>query len=345
MKTSVTVLLLLMIVDFCKSNNLQIPSSCKVYFNDNHYNFLNNIYDRVPFSTWQKIIYEIYEQYPVSDLSIKIARHANISYAGLPGYLILSRENLYQAAMDFIYYERLIVDFNSGTLKVKNGLIEVGWSDFHGKAGLLVDEVIIFTYIEIAKHIIYPQELKLEKISFYYDKPDNTDFYEKILGCPVYFNSPTISVVISAAHLESIKLPTKDPILYAILKQKANRLLLELPSNHDFEQRLEVCIMHCIKEISLNNVADYLNISVHVLKQNLLEKDLNFSVCVNNVRKKLAVAYLENERLTISQISELLGYSEQSAFQRAFKIWMNITPLQYRKNLKQDDYLDLKVLN
>ncbi|WEH90297.1 AraC family transcriptional regulator [Acinetobacter soli] len=33
----------------------------------------------------------------------------------------------------------------------------------------------------------------------------------------------------------------------------------------------------------------------------------------------------------------MLGYSEQSAFQRAFKSWMNITPLQFRKNLKQED--------
>lgn len=336
-KTSVTVLLLLMIVDFCKSYNLKVPESCRSYFHDSRYLSLNNIYDRVPFSTWQKIIYELYEQYPVPDLSIKITKHANISCAGLTGYLILARENLYQAAMDFIYYERLIVDYNSGSLKVKNDLIEFVWSDFHEKAGLLVDEVIVFTYIEIARQIIDPQELKLEKISFYYDKPENSDFYEKILGCPVHFNSPIISVVMSASHLESIRLPTKDPILYKILKQEANRHILDLPSNHDFEQRLEICIMHCIKEITLNNVANYLNISTHTLKNKLFKRKLNFNVCVNKVRKKLAITYLENEKLTINQVADLLGYSEQSAFQRAFKSWMNITPLQFRKNLKQED--------
>lgn len=76
----------------------------------------------------------------------------------------------------------------------------------------------------------------------------------------------------SASHLESIRLPTKDPILYKILKQEANRHILDLPSNHDFEQRLEICIMHCIKEITLNNVANYLNISTHTLKINFSKK-------------------------------------------------------------------------
>ena len=45
----------------------------------------------------------------------------------------------------------------------------------------------------------------------------------------------------------------------------------------------------------------------------------------------MAQAYLADEQISISEVSYLLGFSEQSAFQRAFKRWTGSTPVQFRK--------------
>jgi AraC-like DNA-binding protein len=63
----------------------------------------------------------------------------------------------------------------------------------------------------------------------------------------------------------------------------------------------------------------------------------------------LAQQYLTDENLSLHEISLLLGYSEQSAFQRAFKQWTRQTPQQWRsdylKNKTQEKFLDYPISN
>jgi len=46
------------------------------------------------------------------------------------------------------------------------------------------------------------------------------------------------------------------------------------------------------------------------------------------------VLHLADPRLTLGEVSELLGYTEQSAFSRAFKRWSGVSPLQWRQRAR-----------
>ena len=56
--------------------------------------------------------------------------------------------------------------------------------------------------------------------------------------------------------------------------------------------------------------------------------------CLENTRRELAVRYLLDKTLSLTDIALLLGYSEQSAFNRAFKRWYQEPPKMYRKRIK-----------
>jgi AraC-like DNA-binding protein len=58
---------------------------------------------------------------------------------------------------------------------------------------------------------------------------------------------------------------------------------------------------------------------------------LEFKALVDDTRRRFAVEYLKDSENTLTEIAFLLGYSEVSAFSRAFKRWTGITPVGYRR--------------
>ncbi|HVW67934.1 MAG TPA: AraC family transcriptional regulator, partial [Steroidobacteraceae bacterium] len=60
---------------------------------------------------------------------------------------------------------------------------------------------------------------------------------------------------------------------------------------------------------------------------------LKFSELVDKARYGMATRLLATSDRSLAEITYLLGYSEESAFIRAFRRWMNCTPLDYRRSL------------
>lgn len=331
-KGSVCASLLMMVVDFCKTNNLDIPEECTRYFNQD-FTILNDIYARVSLATWCNILYKIHRQYPVAALGLKIAEHVQPSYAGILTYLAFSNPNLFDALPDFINYSRLVYDYQYLNFDIKNDEIEFSWSDYNELSGLLVDELFIAVFVKILKLAIYPHELPVRRIHFIYKKPKNTGIYEEFFQCPVYFDMPLSGVVFSISGFKNVTLSSPDEILYEILKQQVDRLVEELKNYNDFEQRIYLSIVSAIKDkdVSMEAVAKNMEVTVTKLRQILIQKELDFSDLLADTRYKLAQQYLKKPKLSINAISEMLGYSEQSSFQRAFKVWSGTTPLKWRK--------------
>ena len=82
--------------------------------------------------------------------------------------------------------------------------------------------------------------------------------------------------------------------------------------------------------VELAGIAAQLNLSTRSLQRLLQEQGLSFTQLVDGVRRELAERYLADATLDLTDIAFLLGFSEQSAFQRAFKRWMGKTPAAFR---------------
>ena len=79
-------------------------------------------------------------------------------------------------------------------------------------------------------------------------------------------------------------------------------------------------------------IARRLGLSVRSFHRRLSEQGVSFQTLTEETRRDIALGMLKDDRYALSEIAFLTGYSEQSAFNRAFKRWTGSTPATYRRN-------------
>jgi AraC-like DNA-binding protein len=80
----------------------------------------------------------------------------------------------------------------------------------------------------------------------------------------------------------------------------------------------------------LEQMAAELNTSVRTLERRLKERGWTYKQVVDDLRRQLALRYVKDPRLRLSQLAFLLGFSENAAFVHAFRRWTGSTPMRYR---------------
>ena len=84
-------------------------------------------------------------------------------------------------------------------------------------------------------------------------------------------------------------------------------------------------------EVTIDKLASKLNISRRTLQRRLSDRNTNFLNILQEVRSKVALRYLSDSRLSITEIAFLLGYADQGSFSSAFKSWHGVSPRDYRR--------------
>jgi AraC-like DNA-binding protein len=84
---------------------------------------------------------------------------------------------------------------------------------------------------------------------------------------------------------------------------------------------------------SIEEAASALNLTPRSLQRKLLQESTTFRDIAGEIRKEIAFQLMENPAIHISEISDILGYSDPSAFRKAFKSWTNSAPRTVRDNI------------
>ena len=126
------------------------------------------------------------------------------------------------------------------------------------------------------------------------------------LDAPLVSSDPALLAILTRAADELARATTSEPTLIAQVKRVLREVLRSADANVDF-------------------VARRLGLTGRSLQRRLKDDGTSFNAVRETVRRELADRYLQ-ERLSISEISFLLGFSEPSAFFRAFKRWTGTTP-------------------
>jgi AraC-like DNA-binding protein len=171
------------------------------------------------------------------------------------------------------------------------------------------------------------------EVQFAHEAPAHTYEHLRVFSAPVLFSCPTNAFVIERDLVES-PVPAADPRLYRILRKYMERVLNEIPREDDFLAAVRKALAERMREGTpkLAQVAQKMAMSSRTLERRLKEHGVAFNELVDDTRRRFALNFLRDRKNTLTEIAFLLGYSEVSAFNRAFKRWTGTTPMEYRRN-------------
>ncbi|ARU88139.1 AraC family transcriptional regulator [Pseudomonas sp. M30-35] len=154
--------------------------------------------------------------------------------------------------------------------------------------------------------------------------------YRRAWDVTPQFNSPYHAWLFDAKLLE-IPLSSADEELHKLLQKHLDNLdelqLGELPGY--VQQLLRNFLPN--GRVTIEQIADYMMLSTRTLQRYLAEEGTSFQNLLDQTRESLATRYLRDSSTSLTQLAELLGYSELSAFSRAFQRWTGISPRQWKK--------------
>ena len=155
--------------------------------------------------------------------------------------------------------------------------------------------------------------------------------YRKFFGCEVLFNRDANRIVVSKEDM-STPILTSDQSMFQLFNSiMANKLAL-LETNSTVENLKQVLFMRFKGRIpTIEEAASALNITPRNLQRKLQQEQTTFRDIAGEIRKEIAFQLLQNPAIKISEVSDILGYSDLTAFRKAFKSWTNTTPRAIRK--------------
>jgi len=152
--------------------------------------------------------------------------------------------------------------------------------------------------------------------------------------------APRFSAAVNAIQFDRAALlhpvPAADPALWRVIERHAEALLAARPDPAESAaNRVRRILAGALGEgegaASLASVADRLKLSERSLQRRLADEGVSFDALLEELRHELAVRYLADRKISIAEVAYLLGYSEPSAFHRAFKRWTGKTPAEVRR--------------
>ena len=293
--------------------------------------------ERFDYALWCELLSEIQQQRPIAALGLEIAEYVQPKHLGILAYIALSCNTLAEALQRYSDFHRLIYDGSTLVVHTEQHYLAIGWSEVpFSLTTQLSNEIAMALMLQLLKHFMQREEIHLHEVHFTHAAPKNVRLYERYFGCRVRFSQSTAQIIL-ATHELAKPLRQGDDTLQRLLLQQAEALLQQLPHSTQLDQRLQQAILSGLQKnhYHIEVIAQQLGLSVRQLQRHLQQQGSSYQQRTQQLRHVLAEQYLTNPQLSLKEIAFLLSYSEQSAFQRAFKQWTGITPQQWRRNLPQ----------
>ena len=312
-----------LLYDFLKKKSLPIPEKLEKI----------QSLDRFDYTIWRELLLRLEQNLAKPALGLEIAKYVQPKHIGIIAYIAMSCENLQQAMQRYHELHRLIFDGSPLEVEMMDQYVAIRWAPLpFNMSELITDEIAIALMMEFLKYALTSADLYLHEVHFSHPAPKNVHLYEQYFHCKVRFNQAKSQMILPAQEL-SRSFKNSDSTLQQLLLQQAKSLMEQLPnlhthSAHDIQQTIVQGLQ--TGDFQIESIAARMNLSVRQLQRQLQQRDTTFQQLVQDIRRIISKQYLNETHLSLQEIALLLGYSEQSAFQRAFKQWTGMTPQQWR---------------
>ena len=270
--------------------------------------------------------------------------HARLSTYPFHGLVVCACTTLREAFEQTRRYEGLAHDLGRSRLDERDGVATYTWDSpwlagcTPAQARHLCDSVLagILTFVGWLAH----ERLPVREIGLPCARPDADvcAAHAQVFGPVVVYGVPAAYGRFDAELLDR-RVANADGSMLQALQRRADELLAarlrETAEARIVTQvRREVAAQLSAERARLDDVAAALSLSPRTLQRKLAEAGTNFQAVHDAARQALAEALLRDSQLNLTDVAYMLGYREQSSFNRACREWFGNTPARTREQLR-----------
>ena len=200
-------------------------------------------------------------------------------------------------------------------------------------------ELSLGMFLNLFRHCLGPNWVP-DEVHFEHPKPEDGREHEQVFGAPVFFGQRANSLLFRKENLNA-KMPTADPRLLLLLRKCLKEVGFRAQGPQSVYQQLRDLLLLSLPNgcPTLEQASEALGVPTWTIQRRLEAMNSTYKDVVASTRRNLALSYLKQRHLPLTEIAFLLGFSELSAFTRAFKRWMGVSPSQYRQREVQANFL------
>lgn len=271
-----------------------------------------------------------------TDLGLHIGEAFDLAAIGIVGYILLNCQTYGQVLEKLSQYTRL---FSQGVAihhHAHEGWVYCDCDIVSGMKNYLLDEPrhpieSTFAALVTATQQLTGQPLVVSAIWFQHASPKNVSEHDRIFQAPVRFSQPANRIIFEA-HCLDWPVRSANANLLSVFEAHAEAMVSRQTVPQSYRDQVKSAITQGLQgEVpSLEAIAQTLMTSVRQLQRVLQTEGTSYQQLLEEIRQELAFQHLSHPETPIHDVAFLLGFSEPSAFHRAFKRWTGQTPRSYR---------------
>ncbi|MEH6486222.1 MULTISPECIES: helix-turn-helix domain-containing protein [Pseudomonas] len=182
--------------------------------------------------------------------------------------------------------------------------------------------------------ILGGNDIKPSRIEFAHSAISPLKTYNRFFGCEVLFEQELDGLVFSTEVLtRNVRPPAPETQRY--LDSLLADLRKSSSENLELEVRNLLSQTLTLQQPTLESIAALLGIHPRTLQRRLEAEHLKFQTLLHDIKMKTACWHLQSSTTGITQLAFMLGYSDLSAFSRAFRRHTDSSPAQWRRSMQQ----------
>jgi AraC-like DNA-binding protein len=264
-------------------------------------------------------------------LGMHVAMAAPINAFDVHAYAMLSSPKLRDAYHRACRYQSLINEATELTFSEgpKEGVLRHGLPG-GGSVSRQPAEFLVTTWLRFGR-LVTGSQWAPTQVFFAHDRPTDAREHAAVFGAPLQFTSGQTAMHVPVAVLELAN-PRADATLVGLLDRYTSALLQRQPPLTTVSARVRAWLVeaHGAGVPAARQAAKALAMSERTLHRRLEQERTTFRKLLDQFRHEKAVALLASRRYSIAEVAFLLGYSELSAFYRAFRRWTGKSPAELR---------------
>ncbi|MEH6344842.1 MAG: AraC family transcriptional regulator ligand-binding domain-containing protein [Bermanella sp.] len=287
-----------------------------------------------------EIVADIVERLDDPLLGLEVGSQINFTSYGALALLIMTAPTLLEACRLTIQFQSLALLFSQVTMEQEKDWIELRYSLPEGDATIknfIADRDLMGVYVFI-REILSPAKRCLLSYGTARPKPTGALLkrYSQYIDFKPVFDQPYnwFRIPISIARE---KMPHTNPLVHKVHLIQAYELLRNLfPDNKDTVAQVRQVVAGYKNQFpTLPDLAKTLRTSERTLRRKLKDSGISYREILDEHKKKRALEMLASKDMSISELTESLGYTESTSFLRAFKRWTGKAPKQYKKDQQE----------